>query len=204
MNTFDSTVDKTTRKQSEKKTGQYREIELDIPTIYSAYNMGNVGTDRMDPGMDQVVVSYYRNYTRFCWSVKVMTYITGMCVMNAYITYMDVSKKDKETMTYLDLILAVCDELAPPTPTLHYHTFPGHTHTPEVQGRPKPTTGTVPKPMTQKKENDRPTRKHFPFCHNMCSLRCIECDVHVCTNTVVSHKRCWTLWYARPPLRIIN
>ena len=129
-----------------------------------------------------------------------MTHIAGMCAMNAYITYMDVSKKDKRTMKYLDFILAVCDELAPPLEPCTVAPAPGHTHTPEVQGRPKPTIGTAPKPLTQKKETDRPTRKHCAVCHNMCSLRCIECDVYVCANTVASRKRCWALWHARPPL----
>ena len=67
--------------------------------------MGKVGTDRMD----QVVASYYRN-TRFYWPVRTMThkYWWALCMMNAYITYMDVSGMAKKELSYLELINCQC------------------------------------------------------------------------------------------------
>ena len=65
--------------------------------------MGKVGTDRMD----QVVASYYRN-TRFYWPVKTMTHMVGIAMMNAYITYMDVSGMAKKELSYLELINCQC------------------------------------------------------------------------------------------------
>ena len=41
---------KVQRKSVDKKTHQYtaQDIYIDIPSVYSAYNYGKVGTDRMD------------------------------------------------------------------------------------------------------------------------------------------------------------
>ena len=161
--------------------------------------MGKVGTDRMD----QVVASYYRN-TRFYWPVKTMTHMVGIAMMNAYITYMDVSGMAKKDLSYLEFIMSVCDELNAPVPSSQYQSSgrpaPGHTHTPEMHGRPKRAFDAPLKPFGQKKENSRPTRRDCVVCSSTCSSRCIECGVFVHFNTVASGKKCWATWHARNPL----
>ena len=194
ISTLPSALGKTSRKQVEKKTKVYSKVELDIPSIYSAYNFGKVGTDRMD----QVIASYYRN-SRFHWHVKTMLHITCIATMNAYISYIDIVGTDRKTYRYLDFVLDVIEELkpravhAPPRPS---------THTPIQPGR---------LPIVKRKQHEekrefihviphgeRNKRMSCRECDSSTINRCLECDIPLCVNTLNSGKTCWSDWHSHP------
>lgn len=57
LTTDEPVTGKVTRKVVDKKTREYTVQEINIPSVYSHYNYGKVGTDRMD----HMVGAYYRN-----------------------------------------------------------------------------------------------------------------------------------------------
>jgi hypothetical protein len=191
ISTLPSVLGKTTRKQVHKTTKQYSNVELDIPSIYSAYNFGKVGTDRMD----QVVACYYRN-CRYHWHVKTILHIFSIAIMNAYITYLDIVGKTRQEYRYLDFVLDVINELKPPTPA---PIAPMHVHTPIQPGRAK----VVKRRANQEKREfntaqthaERNKRMTCRECGGSTINRCLECDIPLCVNTTNSGKTCWSDWH---------
>jgi hypothetical protein len=196
LSTIEGVVGKITRRQSEKKTGTYTNEAITIPSIYSAYNFGKVGTDRMD----QMVASYYRN-TRFRWPVKVFSHMVGIAMNNAYITYSDLTKQTSPKLTYLKFILAVINDLSPPLHSSQHTGRPvaGHTHTPEHPGRAKRAVDAPAMAIGPKDHKDRNPRRNCIVCGSSTIMRCKERSIHVCTNTVDSKKQCWSIWHSRSP-----
>ena len=187
ISTLPSVVGKTTRKQVDRKTKQCSKIELDIPSIYSAYNFGKVGTDRMDQ-----VACCYRN-CRYHWHVKTILHIFGIATMNAYITYLDLARKTRQEYRYLDFLLGVINELKPPTPA---PIAPTRVHTPIQPGRAPVVKRKADEEKkvfdTQKKHEDRRKRMACRECGSSTINGCLECDIPLCVNTTLSEKNCWS------------
>ena len=104
--TIESPFGTIDRKTCDKKSRRFVMKDVPYPAVFSAYNHGKVGTDRMD----QVIASYYRN-SRFRWSLKIIVHLTYMCMVNAYINYCDTSRESPSKYRLLEFITTVCEDL---------------------------------------------------------------------------------------------
>ena len=90
LTTVESVMGKVQRKTVDKKTREYKAQDISIPSVYSAYNFGKVGTDRMD----QMVGAYYRN-TKHRWHVKLMLHVGLISLNNAHVTHLSLTKQTR-------------------------------------------------------------------------------------------------------------
>ena len=185
---------KVQRKTVNKKTREYTEGDVAIPSVYSAYNYGKVGTDRMD----QMVGAYYRN-TRFRWHVKLMLHVAMIAMTNAHVTYLDLTHQDRTQLPYLDFVMAVVDELKVTPTSFHkkakrnpLRSWTGK-HTPTYTYG--PTQGT--KPAAKKAKGARWYGKQCVGCRSNSKTRykCMECDVHLHINDSEVGYSCWSKYH---------
>ena len=185
ISTIKPVVGQTTRKAVDKKTRKYTLTPITILSVYSAYNFGKVGTDRMD----QMVALYYRN-TKHRWHVKLFIHLAYMCLNNAQVTYNDTHPFNR--LSFLEFILAVIEELKPapknPRNDPHAHSRAG-IHTPFHNHTKNRGKGDV-------KERDR-QRGMCAQCKKSRSMySCVECGVYLHINGGASDHSCWSEWHS--------
>ena len=90
LTTSEAVMGKVQRKIVDKKTREYKEQDVRIPSVYSAYNYGKTGTDRMD----QMAGAYYRN-TKHRWHVKLMLHVGLISLNNAHVTHLSLTKQTR-------------------------------------------------------------------------------------------------------------
>ena len=183
------------RRVVDKKTRKYTRQTLTQPTIYSLYNFGKVGTDRMD----QVVGDNYRN-TRYRWHVKIILHIFYMCLANAWVTYRQVEPghDDMPLHEYAELAFVDLQESlvkvseGPRCPVV------SSTHTPWWKGK---TTASRPVAVAEV-DGGRVLpavyKRHRPkcvVCYQCTPYKCKECDTYLCIATDVHEGRCWQVFH---------
>ena len=182
LTTCQPVMGKVQRKTVNKKTREYTEQDVIIPSVYSAYNYGKVGTDRMD----QMVGSYYRN-TKFKWPVKLMLHVAYIALNNAHVTYLDLNKQTRTDLPFLDFVLKVIKDLKPKP--AHARKFPTqstalHVHTPQYMYRPGTLAG------------KKPTKRWFGHKCSECKTnstrhKCVECNVWLHIHDDEVGYTCW-------------
>ena len=195
LSTEESVVGKVQRKTVNKQTREYTQQDIFIPSIYSAYNFGKVGTDRMD----QMVGAYYRN-TKHRWHVKLMLHIAYIALNNAHITYLDLTKQTRKHMPFLDFLLAVVEELKPQaakkkkqTPTKG-ECSGADTHTPlYTYGKAPPLREKTAWSTRPEKEKRWFGRRCVVCGHTKSRFKCIECGVFVHVHDEESGRECWAI-----------
>ena len=190
LTTIQSVVGNTNRKAVDKKTRLYTNLPIQIVSIFSAYNFGKVGTDRMD----QMVMCYYRN-TRLRWHVKVMYHVMLMALSNAHISHLTITKQTKQECTYLQFMQSVLTEFRQAgkhTRTAHI----GSTHTPCKKGKTPHNEPGGKKFEVGKHKHGKRTR--CIVCKTYIETWCIECKQHMHIVTQNSGKQCWSLFHRNP------
>ena len=190
LSSIESVVGKTHRKAVDKKTREYTNLPIQICSIYSAYNFGKVGTDRMD----QMVMCYYRN-TRLRWHVKVMYHVMLMALTNAHISYLTITEQTNKQCTYLMFMTLVLDEFR--KSGKHTRTrIIGDTHTPCKKGR-KPREAIAGQRFEAGKHKQK-NRTNCIVCKSYIETWCMECNQHMHIVTQQSGKNCWVLFHQNP------
>jgi hypothetical protein len=172
----------------DKKTRAFSRDDITQPTVYALYNMGKVGTDRMD----QVIGCYYRN-ARFRWHVKIMLHMFYMCLMNAWVTYRDLNPEDKLMPMYAFAKQVVAELSVTLTTGVVSSVAPGMHHTPWWKGV-DPNRAPATTVFTQKKDTGR-GRVRCKTCGKNTKFRCKECNVALCVATDFNGGTCWSKWH---------
>ena len=189
LSTVKSVVGETKRRMVDKKTKEYTNNPITIPSIYSAYNYGKVGTDRMD----QQVGVYYKN-RRLRWPVKTVVHLMYIALTNAHVSYVSLMTQTP----LLAFIEAVIEELAPATGTdrdmaqAHSQT---KTHTPITGTLTANTDKNTGNSCTEKMT--RGNRGHCRVCKGNVSTRCKECQQWLHIESYSNKKKCWSTWHTQ-------
>jgi hypothetical protein len=177
------------RRVVDKKTRAYTREDVTQPTVYALYNMGKVGTDRMD----QVIGCYYRN-SRFRWHVKIMLHMFYMCLMNAWVTYRDLNPPDIKIPMY-DFAKQVVSELSAKLGRVAVNLVaPGDHHTPWWKGTDPDRAKSNVTAFGGKVDRGR-GRARCKMCQTNTKFRCKECNVALCVATPFNGGTCWTDWH---------
>ena len=197
LTTVKSVMGRVQRKSVNKKTREYTEQDISIPSVYSAYNYGKVGTDRMD----QMVGAYYRN-TKHRWHVKLMLHVGLIALNNAHITYLDQTGQTRTNMPFLDFLLAVVDELKPSPKKARATPTKGvcggaDTHTPVY------TYGQAAPLRSKEDWSTKPEKEKRWFgrrcvqCKTIKSrYKCLECDVYLHIHDGEAGRECWAAYHS--------
>ena len=128
--------------------------------------------------MDQQVMAYYKN-RRLRWHIKVMVHFFYIALNNAHISYRELNNLTIKECPFLDFIMEVICDLAPPKPT---------PMRPEVGIHTPIERGMEPKECKTKKDH----RRACYVCKKKTGTRCKECDVFLHINTELTGKTCWS------------
>ena len=183
LSTIESVVGTTKRKMVDKKTKEYTNNAITIPAIYSAYNFGKVGTDRMD----QQVGVYYKN-RRLRWPVKTVVHLMYITLTNAHVSYRSLKEAH---MPLLEYIMALIDELKPAGKDSGL--AQAHLHTPTTGDLKKRKKSEAAKPA----DRNRGNRGKCFMCKSSVSTRCMECNKWLHIPCYGRTKDCWTEWHTR-------
>ena len=191
LSTLESVVGRTNRKMVDKKTKEYTNNAITIPSIYSAYNFGKVGTDRMD----QQVGVYYKN-RRLRWPVKTVVHLMYIALTNAHVSYVSLTSP----IPLLDFIMAVISELKPAgrdRGTAQAHSRATKTHTP-ITGNLQKDTDHVEDGTLLSGSQTRGNRGKCKVCRGNVPNKCKECGVWLHLESYSNQKKCWSTYHSHP------